>query len=198
MEGPHEHRIGEAADRASSPRRIDPVVEAPVIHPLVAQLRFTRSEFARGLEGLGDEDARRRFEPMNCISWNVGHLAWQEQHWFLAEGVGDLFADIARDFAYGAPASTPSLAEVLEAWKAITAAVDPFLDGLGSADLLAPARRGERVLTQARGDLLQRTIYHYWYHNGENQAIRQVLGQTGLPQFVAKIDEVAPYTPDRG
>jgi hypothetical protein len=34
------------------------------MHPLVAQLRFTRSEFQRGLAGLKDEDARKRFLPM--------------------------------------------------------------------------------------------------------------------------------------
>jgi hypothetical protein len=30
------------------------------------------------LEGLTDGDARRRLPPLNSISWNVGHLAWQE------------------------------------------------------------------------------------------------------------------------
>ena len=44
-------------------------------HPLVDQLRFARSEFLRGLEGLTKEDAARRVLPANCISWNVGHLA---------------------------------------------------------------------------------------------------------------------------
>ena len=44
-------------------------------HPLVLQLRFTRSEFQRALEGITDDEARRRFLPMNCISWNIGRLA---------------------------------------------------------------------------------------------------------------------------
>jgi len=44
-------------------------------HPLIVQLHFTRSEFKRALEGLSDADARRRLLPMNCISWNIGHLA---------------------------------------------------------------------------------------------------------------------------
>ncbi len=46
------------------------------------------------------------------------------------------------------------------------------------------------------GNLLQRVIYHYWYHTGENQAIRQQLGQTRLPQFVGDIDNDAPYRPE--
>ena len=36
-------------------------------------------------------------------------------------------------------------------------------------------------------------IYHYWYHIGENMAIRQMLGQTKLPDFVGDLDGKAPY-----
>ncbi len=43
-------------------------------HPLVLQLQFTRNEFKRGLAGLTDEEARRRFEPINSISWMIAHL----------------------------------------------------------------------------------------------------------------------------
>jgi hypothetical protein len=49
-------------------------------HSLVTQLRFARSEFTRCLEGISEEDARRRITPMNCISWMVGHMAAQEQY----------------------------------------------------------------------------------------------------------------------
>lgn len=59
-------------------------------HPLVDQLRFTRSEFARAFQGVSDEDGIRRLLPLNCISWMVGHLAWQEQAYFL--GYGELTA----------------------------------------------------------------------------------------------------------
>ena len=85
-------------------------------HPLIDQLRFTRSEFMRGIKGITDKDACKRLLPMNCISWNIGHLAWQEQRYFLGFGQGKiLFPDIEKDFAYGAPASTPPLKEVLSA-----------------------------------------------------------------------------------
>ena len=52
-------------------------------HPMVTQLRFARSEFVRCLEGISDEDSRNRLLPMNCISWMVGHLAAQEQEYFV-------------------------------------------------------------------------------------------------------------------
>jgi hypothetical protein len=44
-------------------------------HLLVAQLRFARSEFARGLEGVTAVDGIVRLPPLNCLSWMVGHLA---------------------------------------------------------------------------------------------------------------------------
>jgi hypothetical protein len=165
-------------------------------HPMIEQLRFTRSEFLRGLEGLTAEDASRRLAPMNCISWNVGHLAWQEQICFLYGGQKKiLFPEVAKAYAYGAPACTPSLDEVLSAWRAITAAVDPWLDALTPEDLLKTIDRGKDFGSYTLGSLLLRVIYHYWYHTGENLAIRQSLGQTNLPQFVGDIDHLAPYRP---
>jgi hypothetical protein len=41
--------------------------------------------------------------------------------------------------------------------------------------------------------LLQRVIYHQWFHNVEVQAIRQLLEHKDLPQFVGNIGEDAPY-----
>ena len=167
------------------------------MHPLVAQLRFTRSEFQRALVGLSDADARQRFLPMNCISWNIGHLAWQEQRYWLWFGQEQMpFPEINRLFTYGAPASTPPLDEMLSAWTAITQAADPWLFELTTARLLEPLTRDEWGGSFTFGNLLQRTIYHYWYHTGENCAIRQALGHTDLPQFVGDIDRQAPYSPE--
>jgi hypothetical protein len=54
------------------------------VHPLVTQLSFTRSEFLRCLKDVSPEDAVRRVLPLNCISWIIGHLANQEQsYWVL-------------------------------------------------------------------------------------------------------------------
>lgn len=165
-------------------------------HPLVLQLRFTRSEFKRGLVGLSEADACRRILPMNCISWNVGHLAWQEQCYWLKLLQGQTPLPFIEELAAsGQPASTPPLAEMWEAWQTIIQLVDPFLDTFTAETLQTThalvGPRKDYVLTA--GNLLQRVIYHYWYHTGENMAIRQMLGHTNLPQFVGNIDEEAPY-----
>lgn len=163
-------------------------------HPLVTQLRFTRSEFIRGLKGVNEADAQKRILPMNCISWNVGHLAWQEQRYFLDYGQGFLrFPEINKSFAYGAPASTPPLKDMLAAWRAITQAADAWLDQQTSISLLDNLPSEVKPLKTTFGNLLQRVIYHYWYHLGENLAIRQQLGHQRLPMFVGDIDAKAPY-----
>jgi hypothetical protein len=166
-------------------------------HPLVLQLRFTRAEFKRGLSSLSDEDARRRLLPMNCLSWNLGHLAWHEQRYFLFYGQGKvLVPELNQLFAYGAPASTPALAEMWAAWEQVTQAADPWLETLTSARLMETVGGKGWAKDRIYGSLLQRVIYHYWYHNGENQAIRQQLGHSNLEEFVGNIDEEAGYTPE--
>ena len=162
-------------------------------HPLVVQLRFARSEFQRALEGITEDEAQRRFAPMNCISWNIGHLAWQEQRYWLQFGQDRvLLPEINTQFANGAPACIPTLAEAWDAWHAVTTAADPWLDTLTTAQLQAPVPVS-RWPGLIYGSLLLRVIYHYWYHTGENMAIRQMLGHTNLPEFVGDIDGEAPY-----
>jgi hypothetical protein len=163
-------------------------------HPLVAQLRFTRSEFQRALEGLSEEDACKRLLPMNCISWNVGHLAWQEQRYFLTFAQGKvLLPRIQEEFRYGGPASTPPLAEMQEAWRTITSAVDEWLDTVTTEKLLEDYQHPSGEWSTSYGNLMQRVIYHYWYHTGENMAIRQSLKNKDLQDFVGDIDEEAPF-----
>jgi hypothetical protein len=163
-------------------------------HPLVLQLRFTRSEFLRGLDGLSEADAIRRVGRMNSISWNVGHLAWQEQRYWLWRLQDQLpWPDLQEKFCFGCPAITPPLAEMLAAWRAVTQAADPFLDTLTTADLLAEHPLDTPGSFFTAGNLMQRVIYHYWYHNGENQAIRQALDHSDLTVFVGNIDDEAPF-----
>ncbi len=38
--------------------------------------------------------------------------------------------------------------------------------------------------------------YHYWFHLGESQAVRQLLGHRNLPQFVGDINQ-ASYVPEQ-
>jgi uncharacterized damage-inducible protein DinB len=171
--------------------------ESAMVHPLVEQLRFTRSEWQRSLKGLEEKDARRRIEPMNSISWMAGHLAWHEQSYWLKVAQNSLpFPELDEMVATGKPASSPSFAEMQAAWGAITSAADSFLDTLTTQALADYMPYKGRTLRQNTGTLLQRLIYHYWFHTGECLAVRQVLGHAGLPEFVGHIHTLAPYRPE--
>ena len=166
-------------------------------HPLIDQFRFTRREWLRGLDGIPEADAARHFGPMNCISWTVGHLAWHEQRYWLELAQGQLpYPRLNVVYAYGAPMSTPSLAEMLDIWQAVTRAADPYLDGLTTDGLLAELLRDGKPVGQSVGSALRRVTYHYWYHIGEIQAIRQMLGHADLPEYVGDIEDEAPYRPE--
>jgi len=164
-------------------------------HPIADQLAFARTELMRSLEGVTDDESRQRFLPMNSIGWIVGHLADQEQRYFLqrqghplaVEGLNDLVG-------YGKPASTPPLSEMRAAWQAVTERTAPLIAAMGEDDLLAypPLEPGQG---ETNGTLILRVTWHYWFHLGEGQAIRQLLGHTGLPQFVGDFTEPARYRP---
>lgn len=165
-----------------------------MVHPLAEQIGFTRAEWLRGLERVSDEDAARHFGPMNCISWIVGHLAWQEQRYFLARAQGKvLFPELNDRYAYGAPMSSPALSDTLRTWHQVTQASQPYLDTLTTQSLEQELPLDGKPVGQSIGSAMRRMTYHYWYHLGEIQAIRQMLGHTGLPEYVGDIETLAPY-----
>jgi len=177
-------------------------------HPLVAQLRLARSEFVRRLEGVSDEDARQRIMPMNCISWMVGHLAAQEQEYFVYFPYGEVpHPDLNKSHGFGRPATTPPLAEMWQTWHDVTKVADTFLDTLTTEQLLTHLEQktdtleesafsgfGKKTVAQSTvrsfesvGTKILRTTYHYFFHTGEAHAVRQQLGHPDLPYFVGSM-----------
>lgn len=154
-------------------------------HPLVTQLRFARSELARCLEGVSAEDAVKRMLPMNCISWIVGHLANQEQaYWILIAQDKIVVAGLNDLVGFGKPASTPPLVDMLDAWKIVTIAADTYLNTLTTEKMQEHLLWKGQPRPESIGTMLLRNTYHYWFHIGEAHAIRQMLGHPNLPQFV--------------
>jgi hypothetical protein len=159
--------------------------------PQIEQLRFTRSEWQRGLSGLSELDAMLRLEPMNSISWMVGHLAWHERLLWMERGQGLRVEPELDAFASDQPASTPSLPEMQAAWNRIVAAADAFLEPLRTADLERRLPHDSRPDGPNGGTALLYITYHYWSHIGEASAIRQMLGHTALPEFVGDMPSEA-------
>ena len=165
-------------------------------HPLVSQLRFARAEFVRCLAGVTDDEARQRFAPMNCISWLVGHLANQENtYWVMVAQGQQIRPDLYPLVGYGKPASTPPLTEMWAAWHEITAVADSYLDTLTTNTMQTHFEWKGKPMQESIGTMLQRNLYHYWFHNGEAYAVRQMLGHTALPEFIGDMS-AALYHPE--
>lgn len=131
--------------------------------------RFALSEFERGLEGLSDEDARKRLtkadgSEMNAISWTVAHIAG---HWLNRPERLLRFASGSRN------AEPPSLEDALIFLAEATGFTESWLPN-ATSEFMASARddrRGESI-----GTGVMRAVLHTWFHTGEINAIRQMLG----------------------
>jgi len=162
-----------------------------MIHPLVTQLRFARREFLRCVDGISAEDAMRRLEPINALSWTVGHLA-NHEHWLwvqLAQGQ-NIAPELYKLAGYGSPPSAPPWNEMLALWKQIAAAADRYLDTLTEESMDQHLIWRGTPRPESVGKSLLRNTYHIWFHLGEAHAIRQMLGHTNLPDFVGDMSEL--------
>jgi hypothetical protein len=159
-------------------------------HNLVVQLHFARSEFQRAFEGVSEEDALVRLGQMNSLGWIVAHLAGQENRlWVqIAQGV-EMEPQLFTLAGYRQPASTPPLAEAWAAWRRVTAAADRYLDALTPQIAVSTLSYQGVPRPENVGNMVLRNIYHYFYHIGEAQAIRQQLHHTNLPEFVGRMNE---------
>src|SRR5205823_2943485 len=123
--------------------------------PLVTQLRFTRGEWIRGLKPVTAAEATRRFAPINPIAWMIGHLAWQEQLYWLERAQGTIVVPEVKQFGYGKPLTVPPLAEAWAWWRAVTRQ-DSLTGPLEAHPLVEPMRLVEasiRPEDQARNVL---------------------------------------------
>lgn len=166
-------------------------------HPLVTQLQFARSEFVRCIEGVSVEDAVRRTEPMNCISWFVGHLAVQENFYWVYMAQGKTIQPGLNNLVgYGQPASAPLLDDMWKSWKEVTQTADVYLEtvtqGIVETNLLFDNGKTSR---ESIGTMLLRNYYHYWFHTGEVHALRQMLGHKNLSDFVGDMSKYQ-YSPE--
>ena len=135
--------------------------------------RFTISEFERGLEGIGAEEARVRLKKadgseMNAVSWAVAHIA---RHWLARTRPRQQL-----DFRPQDPTNPPPLTDAL-AWLAEGKALVERTLGDVDSQVLSQTGEGER---ENRGTALLRAVLHTWFHTGEINAIRQLLGHAEI------------------
>ncbi len=167
-----------------------------MVHPLVNQLRFTRAQWQRAFENVSSADAVKRLNTTNSLSWMIGHLAFNEHIVWGVMGRGLPIAKDVSRFQGGKPASAPPLNEAWAIWERVTAESDLFLDLLTQADMQRRLQWEGVPERDDIGTMLLNNIYHYWYHLGESQVVRQMLGHQNLSEFVGPIVGEFVYRPE--
>ena len=156
-------------------------------HPLVEHHRFARAQFRVGVAGVTPEEGLERVGPMNSIGWVVGHLAAFDQIIWCIMAQGITHSEAVKACASGKPASTPPLPVMVADWQAINATTDKYLNTLEDIDMSRFLQFKGKDSFENIGTTLLRQTWHYWYHLGEVQAVRQMLGHQDLPPFVGQI-----------
>ncbi len=133
--------------------------------------RFSLAEFERGLEGLTDAEARARMTKadgteMNAISWTVGHIT---RHWLQRP------PELARYASGSTEPAAPPLADVRPLIGQARAFAEQWISG-ATDDLMLEVTTANGARGENEGTSLMRTILHTWFHTGEINAIRQMLG----------------------
>jgi hypothetical protein len=153
----------------------------------------TVREFRRGIEGLTASEVLVRHEKadgstMNAIAWIVAHVA---AHWTNARALASGEEPRApRPPADGTP---PDYAEALELLRTAT-------DDLGWVRAASDERmstRYPRLDNEMVGTFLMRAVLHTWFHTGEINAIRQLLGHPEI-RFVGAFDGALDWIPEQG
>jgi len=151
-------------------------------HHLVRYVQHTRRELRRAVEGMSIADLEHRVGGLNSVAWIVGHLARQEQTYWLTARDEPAVADLDA-FGHGEPAAAADFETVYQAWQRVTATADVWLAGLDEAALHTHVHGRSLFERENVGTLLTRVSGHYYLHIGQITAIRKLLGYP-VPPFV--------------
>jgi uncharacterized damage-inducible protein DinB len=178
--------------------------------------RFALTEFERGLvenrfaPGVTPEEALIRLPKadgtqMNAISWTVGHVAifWLAN----ARRFGGPNEEVDRAIAslgsvgFGSDDPTPPpLDDAIAALRVARAGAEQWMPQLDEETLAGETSYPDFTLRntggqERRGTAVLRTVLHAWFHTGEINAMRQVMGHPDQP-FVGRMVGRMEWRPD--
>lgn len=140
---------------------------------------FALSEFERGIAGLTSEEAQTRFTKadgtqMNAISWIVRHITVQWRNLGVYARTPGAGAAERSFFSQTSDPTPPTWEDALLSLVAAKAENRWMLER--DYAFLDEERVLRDSITETVGTYLARTVLHTWFHTGEINAIRQLLG----------------------
>ena len=163
MKGAEEKR----AQRTPAPSpRFDGELELPVL------LDWLRESHAFTMELMGDLDEQscegEQLEIVNPARWEVGHVAWFNERWFLREGLGHVPADESMDCFYDSMVLAHG-----ERWDAPLPRFERSLESLTETHGRVCARAADALEDRRLLGLLLLTLFHQDMHNEAFSYTRQ-------------------------
>lgn len=159
-------------------------------YPPVDMARFTFSEFERGFAGLTEEEATTRLEKrdgtqMNAPTWTVKHISvpWLFVSMLatgaqMPDGMGSYFGP-------GADPTPPSVEDAFALLAQAKSTTEAWLPQ-ATDEMLSQKRAPGRNAQENTGTILLRAMLHTWFHTGEINATRQLLGHPEI-QFIGQL-----------
>ena len=154
------------------------------------------AEYERSLDGVMDDEAVVRLRKadgaeMNSISWTMGHVSigWL----FASHLISGEQPDYGGRIFFGANADpTPPTLDDMEAMRARAGELLEGSLAVLSPEVLASKRETGPLADETIGTQLMRTVLHTWFHIGEINAIRQMLGHSEI-DFVGAMSGQVEY-----
>jgi hypothetical protein len=188
-----------------------------VFHP-IQLASFALMQFQHGLQGLTEEEAQVRLKKadgsqMNAISWTVGHVCWQ---WIrlatrvaLAQGKHEgsedpypMLRERVRQFQSGSQDPTPPTLQYAMDLLRDTTEVTKWLIDVDD-DVMSTIQWGNdprdggvvKGVPETLGTSAIRNTLHTWFHIGEINAVRQMLGHEEI-LFIIMMSGNLEWLPD--
>lgn len=152
--------------------------------PLAAMLDLDTELLLNCLDGLSDEEARRRLPGGgNSMAYLAAHLADTRYH--LAARLGRAIENPLSRYLADARAiddvrEWPTLDELRQAWLVVSAHLAAVLDAFDAGDLAAPEPARFPIRDGTRLGMLTFLVQHDAYHVGQLAFLRRQLGRPAM------------------
>lgn len=153
----------------------------PPVAPLASLFDLNTDLLLNCLDGLSDEEARRRLETGgNSVTFLASHLA-DSRHYLVARLGRPLSNPLAQYLAdvrsIDEIQSLPSLEEIRPAWLAVSAHLQSVLGDLTPIELAEPNSHRFPVDDSTRLGMIAFLVQHDSYHLGQIAFLRRQLGK---------------------
>lgn len=152
----YEHSL-QSATHAYRNGEDEEMIVAALLHDIGDEL----APWLAGIERVMAEEAVKRFEPINSISWMVVHLAAFKQFAWVIMAQNETISEAVKACAFGKLASTPAMDEMMADFHAIAKASDRYLDTLTEDDMDLFLQFRGKSARENIGTFLIHQTWHY-------------------------------------